>query len=707
MDSELLWGLTNALTNPAYDSKTVFGEDQGYLKDNHTAKELTQTQLESLNYCIFGHWDKIVEVSGKTGEPTSFDSRKNKVTSLLELSSRNTSTNVKSRILLSTYYIDLENEISGFDQKQVLCKLNKQTIDVETAGYVSITSSEYGLRIVSITNLKTNLWTDGKPDWATYQNRAFMVDGIGDGATVPDKIWTDGTTVYNIGIDAPTSAATNVSASSTGGYLTDGVYLVKYSFYRSTNYTCESNLSPVYSVTLSGGTTTQKFTVRVYPTTDAQVDEIKLYRTKVGDVAYYYESVVDDSVDSGKSYKTVKFGSYSDSSLSTLADNNGLGNDNDRPEYSNYICAAANRMWYATANYVYYSKVDKPEQVPAINRISFDPDDGEMITNISAFSNYIMVQKETKTWIIDANNPDMVNPIQLSNNIGCIAKKTFCVCGNGQEVIWLSQEGFYWSDGVKVDSICKGKNYLDLMRNIDRNQVKNSMAIYYPNEAQYISYVPYLNSQYRIWVYNLLSSNWVRFDYAIRPNSVALFTDIYDIKRFVYGAVIPGVESGKRSWFSHLFLADKDDHFKDISVTATCALSTALTYSDINMRVITSWDTMGMGEFVKSFRSIHTNWEANGAVTGNLTISTDYGAKNSGTIAISHAGYINEPVVTDWKHGYLYLKGWDYQTSEYDKEHIPELSGTNFSLKFSETSDHYVEIYDFTLYFQSKGYRVE
>ena len=684
------------------EAPTIFST-KTYMDDYHTVKEITSDQLELLNYCLFGHWDKILEIieDPEEAEPDTriFDSTVNKLTSMIELSTRNTTTNVKSRILLATYYIDLVDMPSGYLTKGVLIRLNKNTTGLES-----------GLKILTVTELKTNMWTFGKPDWAMYQNRAFCVNGIGDGVGTPDRIWTDGTSVYNIGVAAPTVTASNSTNIVSGGYLSDGVYTVKYSFYRSTAYGCESNLNATgFAVTLAGGGAVQSFTVRVTPSADAQVDKIKLYRTKLGDSAYYYESVVANTPDTGQTYKTVTFGVLSDNAMSTIADNLGLGNDNDRPEPSNYICCTANRAWYATANYIYYSKIDKPEQVPAINQISFDPDDGEIITNLSAFSNYVMVQKETKTWIIDANNPDMVKPIQLSNNIGCISKKTFCICGNGQEVIWLSQEGFYWSDGVKLESLCKNKIYLDLMQNVDKSIISNARAIYYPSENLYICFVPYLNSNYRIWVFNLLANHWTRFDYAVIPHSFCLWTDDYDIKRLVFGSLLPGVEYGKRSWFSHFFLADKADHYKDASATSTCTALTTVTYTNITVQVITGWDSMGSSEILKSLRSFHMDWYSHGAATGTVAIKGDYGNQSATSITLTHAGIQNEPVVADWEHGYLYLEGWDYQINETEKAPIGGFNTAqrNFSVKFTETSDSFVKVYGWVLYFKAMNYRTE
>jgi len=651
--------------------------------DSLTEKTLTTTQLSTLNDCIMGKWDTLAVAASVDGESDS-GVTEDKMNSVLELSRRDTTTNAKTRVRMATYY----------DSSYLyLMKLNH--------------AGDNTLDITSVAALKSDMWADGKPDWTTYQNRAMMVDGVGDGVGTPDKIWTDGTNVYQLGISIPETAPTNQGNSNTGGYLEDGDYWIKYTYYRSTDYGAESNpVGTALKVTFSGGTSTQKVSTRFTYSTDSQVDRINIYRTKAGATSadtnlYYYEGYVANNPAGGTVDQDV--GIVTDNSMATL-----IETDNNRPPDSNFICSAGNRAWYFTQNYGYYSKSAEPEHAPAANEIAFDPDDGEDITNGSPFGNYIMVQKNTKTWVISPYNPDRVDPMRLSNNIGCIAKRTFAVCGNGQVCIWLSQEGFYMSDGQSIKSICEGKIYKDIMENIDKSEMAAAEAIYYPNDMQYICYVPYLNSQYRIWVYSLTNDSWTRYDYPFTPHSVTLFTDENDLKRLIIATYIKGSEDNRRSWFGHFIVADYD-HYKDVLYSAECG-DTSVTYQNIDLTVTTNWNHLGLPEYVqKYFRHMFVEWHANDETDASVYVGTDFNGGGESADTISHDGTTfpgSQP--SNWgSKGYEFTAGWDYGRMQISKVNVPERTGAWFSVKFVESSQIYVRVYSFVMMFKVGAVRSE
>ena len=788
--------------------------------DEKTNVSLTLAELQSLNYCWFGLWENVAEAASKT-ITTYYNLSLDKVNSTCQLNRRDTDDNSISRILMSTYY---QNNDTYRDIGK-LVKLNTSG----TTLTISSTTELYGL------------WASGKPSWAVYQNRAFMVNGISPAVTaptvapteemteddtgaladgtykikysyvrvdddgteteselnttelsfttggdpsddnqsvdvgvtyttdstvdkiriyrtkvdetspfyfdtevdndtnggtvtvrigkIPDKIlcnwentagrpariWTDGTNVYQIGVDAPTVEPASVAIGASGGNLGDGDYQIAYSYKRSTEYGAESNILAYSStVSVSEGDTNNKITGDITYSSDTQVDKVRLYRTKVGGAIYYYESEIDNVVGTGTVEAT--WGSLADNSLTTLASNSGAGNDNDRPPASTCMTVNADRAFYATENHVYYSKVGYPEQVPADNLRAFDPDDGEKIINIAAFKKYIVVQKSSKTWLLDANYPDQLKPILLSSTIGCVEPNTFKVCASGQVAIWLSQEGFFMTDGAQIKSICEYRIYRDLAKNIDKSNTRVSRAIYYPNDQQYICYVPYLNSKYRIWVYTIPLDNWVKFEYPFRPHAIALWSDTNDIKRFIIGTVASGVEGSRRSYFGHYIQGDKDNHYKDVLYTGTCASATT-TYQNITSTIITSWDVLGVNEMDKQFHAIHTEWYAGGSTTATITVRADYGRRTA-SCTISHAGIENEPSDSEWWLGYDYVEGWDYQIIESDPKAIPlgvvtgtsdsqEVLGRNVSIKFTETSDKELKVFLLTLVYRLLGRRDE
>ena len=647
-----------------------------------TDKEMTTAELDLLTYCIMGRWEQVGEKAGVSGIEDTYDiTAEDKMNSLVELQRRDTTTNVRSRILMATYYDD------------------------DYGHLVKLTTTGDTLVITATTSLHSTLWADGKPDWAVGQNRAFMVNGIGDGVGTPNKIWTDGTNVRQIGLTAPTAATSDGAASDGGGALGAGSYQIAYTYKRTSDYGAESNQSAAETVVVTDGDSgvDDKITATVKYSADAQCDKIYKYRTLVGGSVFYYESSIANVVGTGTVATT--WGTLSDGTIgiaSLMASNSGLGNDRDRPPDANFLCLAADRMFYAVDSKVYYSKQNELEHVPSTNYRTIDEDDGEAITNISAFGRYIIIQKLTKTFLLDATYPDQVKPYQISNNIGCIAKRTFAITSNGKEAIWLSQEGFYKTNGADLQSLTVNRIYRNLMKHVDRTNLAAAEALYHPESMNYYCYIPYLNDQYRIWVYSMAGDNWVKHTYDnFRPHSMALWSDESNIKRYIIGCFIKGVELGRRSYFGHFVQADKDAHYKDVSLVSTCS-SQSVTYTNIPMTVITGWDNIGMQHVEKQYDSIDVDWLADSATTATVTVYADYGTVNSGGDEITHAGIQGTPAVSDWQHGYDYIPGIDYQIDEYDVTGISEgtsneVNGTNFAVKFYETSQIYVRVYQYTM----------
>ena len=638
----------------------------------------TWLEVDDATYCIMGRWEQVGEKAGVSGVTDSYDLEEDILNSQVELSRRNTSTNARVLHRLATYY----NATTGF------------IIETEHTGNA--------LSVDSITEHKDDLWVDGKPDWAVYQNRAFMVNGVGDNVGTPDKRWTEGTNVFQIGLTAPAAAPTGGVGSDGSGYLGAGDYMIAYTYVRSTDYGAESVQSASDTITVTDGDSgvDDKITATVTYSADPQCDKIYKYRTKLGDTAFYYEASINNVVGTGTVAAT--WGGLPDNSLSTLADNSGLGDENERPPDANFLCVAANRMWYFTTVYGYYSKINELEHVPAGNIAYFDPDDGEDITNGHMLGNYMIVQKKTKTWAVDPNNPSYIAPQLLSNNIGTVAKRTFKVVGNGQEAIWLSQEGFYKTNAVQLASLTRNKIDKDLAKNIDYTRIAYAEAIYNPSDLSYYCYVPYLNDQYRVWVYSLLTESWVYSDYKwFRPHSMTLWTDEYGIKRVIIGCFIKGVELGRRSYFGHFIHAEKENWPKDVKWSSTCA-SSSVTYDAFPIHCITSWDRMGTEINQKYVERLHLYSRADETVAPTISVGADYGRQQVTISETIHKAIAGEPTEDDWRLGYDKATGWDYQNCEYQIFGVPEHRGHNLSVSYFEDSQKAVHVFGYNLYLEGK-----
>ena len=176
---------------------------------------------------------------------------------------------------------------------------------------------------------------------------------------------------------------------------------------------------------------------------------------------------------------------------------------------------------------------------------------------------------------------------------------------------------------------------------------------------------------------------------------MTLWTDEYGIKRVVIGCFLKGVELGRRSYFGHFIYADKKTWPKDVKYSSTCA-SSSVTYDNIEIDCITSWDLMGIEARLKRpvIWSLYSS--ADEAVAPTLSVRADYGRKSASidTTKSTHSA-ITGSLPDD---GEDKVNGWDYQDCQYQPLTVPACKGVNLSFRYYEDSQKAVDVF---------GYKIE
>jgi hypothetical protein len=111
---------------------------------------------------------------------------------------------------------------------------------------------------------------------------------IADGTTFRRYSLASG--LQSVGMEAPTTAPSQSSTATTGGFFKDGVYKWVFTTY---NGVAESNFSPEYSKTFSGGTDTEMITLTV-PVGATGTTERRIYRTDLNGVHFYRVGKIED-----------------------------------------------------------------------------------------------------------------------------------------------------------------------------------------------------------------------------------------------------------------------------------------------------------------------------------------------------------------------------------------------------------------------------
>lgn len=113
------------------------------------------------------------------------------------------------------------------------------------------------------------------------------------------------------------------------------------------------------------------------------------------------------------------------------------------------ICAFQNRMVYASGRKLYFSDVDRPDNVLAN---SFYPVPTELpITALATVKGVLLVFTASETWMYQPSNPTQTglisggNIYNLSSSQGCLSPQSLVLMGDS--VVFLDKRGIYVTDG--------------------------------------------------------------------------------------------------------------------------------------------------------------------------------------------------------------------------------------------------------------------
>lgn len=263
------------------------------------------------------------------------------------------------------------------------------------------------------------LTSDQRFKFVVLNDYLFMTNG----ANKPLK-WLGGSSaeVNQIGIVAPSAGVSG--AVTTGGDCTDGEHNIRITYYNSTD-SIESTHRTLTARTCSSGDNTIPLS-SLAASSDSQVDKIRVYMTEAAGSIYY---LVVEQVDTTTTYSI----SVSDT---TLAGNASYEATNylPPPTDAKYITAMKRRLFLANnstyKSRLYWSNVvaNGCEYFPTNNYRDINPDDGDVITGIIPWNDYLYIFKQNATYVLtDPNNPGGSYLRDVSEHIGCISPHTLCV----------------------------------------------------------------------------------------------------------------------------------------------------------------------------------------------------------------------------------------------------------------------------------------
>lgn len=173
-------------------------------------------------------------------------------------------------------------------------------------------------------------------------------------------------------------------------------------------------------------------------------------------------------------------------------------------EYEGQSRTGENYIVCGDANIIYSSEPEEPECWPVVNQIPVEPGDGDFCTGISSSFNRLIVCKRKKTYAMtyrDIPAIEVVDPVRISPDIGCVGPRTFQQVENS--TVWLADRGIAIFDGRGVQHLPVSDDISNIftqpddplyIRRNSRGLVIEAVAVNYPAKQQYWLGVPTVRS---------------------------------------------------------------------------------------------------------------------------------------------------------------------------------------------------------------------
>lgn len=223
-----------------------------------------------------------------------------------------------------------------------------------------------------------------------------------------------------------------------------------------------------------------------------------------------------------------------------------------------YAIFVGNRVWMTgiteDASAVWFSEFADigeggaqadPSAWPTTNVVRFDASDGQPITGIGTVGPYILVFKESKTWVI--HNLNTGENRKISDSVGCVAQRSIVPVG-AQTFFLSANQGVFSTNGSSLAEI--SYKVRPTILGINPKQRQNAAGAEF-NNHYYLSFasgtsetnnrtLDYDMQLKSWWLHDLAGRQWVQHE-PIVPGEVSLFLTPSGTKTGVVKAFVEGV----------------------------------------------------------------------------------------------------------------------------------------------------------------------
>lgn len=256
----------------------------------------------------------------------------------------------------------------------------------------------------------------------------------------------DGTTVTGWGIAKPAAAPAAVQAAGALSTFAGG-YSWRYAFGNSTTGHIGQISDPA---TYTGNVTSKQFTITGSNTTDAQVNQVHIYRTGDGGATWYELPNSPITYVGGWSL----LDTAANTALNT-ANQASLPGQNAPPTAAKSCAYYAGRIWIASGDAVYYSAFEESingiqqESFPTINKYTF----GQEVTGLAVCQNSLLVFGRSLITRITGDSLATFVRKTFKTRAG-VDNQANIAQGGGNIVAWLDTTNTVWAtDGITTQEL--------------------------------------------------------------------------------------------------------------------------------------------------------------------------------------------------------------------------------------------------------------
>ncbi len=114
------------------------------------------------------------------------------------------------------------------------------------------------------------------------------------------------------------------------------------------------------------------------------------------------------------------------------------------PPHASYVAAHKNRLWLARGSRLYFSDLLNIDSWPVLNFIDIMPNDGDTITGLLTYGDYLIISKQHSMWMLTGEGINTFQVRRIHADRGAYAPRSLCIVN--QMLCFISDDGIYFSD---------------------------------------------------------------------------------------------------------------------------------------------------------------------------------------------------------------------------------------------------------------------